>query len=408
MIKDSSMSDPAADAATRDVLVVTRLFPPEAGGIQEMAYCRCLRDPGRVAVFTGGWDNASEFDRAQPFPVHRWKKITWNDRNPVAKVFQRLRCLWAEVTGVMRLVRRQRFKYVEWFHGYDAAALLVLTWIVPARFYICVHGHDVLSWSKGWLRRKLLQWTLNRMDVVVCACSFVEEFLRSHFRIRVPTRIINPVPRPEKFGPVPDDLAQLRAAVRKRHGIPDDAIVILTVGRMVRRKGMQLVTQSLPKLVAEGINVFHLLCGRGEMEAEIRSAAARLGVADRVIFAGYVPDGELASYYASCDVFAMLSFQEKDSIEGFGIVCIEAAYFGRPAVATTVGGMKDSVRNGETGLLVDPGSDDEIHEAFRRMCTDKGMRETMGRNALRHARSLKLEWLDHPVPEGTKSARSAE
>ena len=116
------------------------------------------------------------------------------------------------------------------------------------------------------------------------------------------------------------------------------------------------------------------------MEVELRNLASRLGVSDRVHFAGFVSDLALASYYAACDIFALLTFFDADaaSVEGFGIVYIEAGYFGKPVLATRVGGVTDAVEDGVNGILVDPEDNEGISHVLLKLCQDKLLREQLG------------------------------
>ena len=117
------------------------------------------------------------------------------------------------------------------------------------------------------------------------------------------------------------------------------------------------------------------------MEPELRSLVSRNGVEKRVLFAGYVPDNQLAGYYAACDLFAMPTFfdAKAKSIEGFGIVYLEAGYFAKPVIASRIGGVVDAVHHGESGLLVDPNSAAEVTHSLLRLCKDQQLRERLGR-----------------------------
>jgi phosphatidylinositol alpha-1,6-mannosyltransferase len=230
--------------------------------------------------------------------------------------------------------------------------------------------------------RALFKWTLRRAEGIVCNSSFTRDYLKGHFQFDTPAQVINPMIRPEKFGDrgILDRVDTLRADVRRAHNIPDRAVVILSVGRLVRRKGFDRVIESLPVLLAEGIDVYYSICGQGPIESELRSLGNRLGVDKRVIFAGYVPDNQLASYYAACDLFAMPTFfdAKAKSIEGFGLVYLEAGYFAKPVIASRLGGVADAVRHGESGLLVDPNSAAEVIHSLLQLCKDQQLRERLG------------------------------
>jgi glycosyltransferase involved in cell wall biosynthesis len=373
-----------ATASTADILVISRVFPPGVGGIEEYAYNRCLQDPERVIVLTASGSGAKEeaFDQIQAFPVHRWPMPDLRAAGKLGSLLKQLvNIAWSFVMA-LQLYGRYRYRYIEWCHGYDFPALLLLSYILPIRFFVYLHGNDVLCPAKNPLFRTLFEWTLSRAEGVACNSSFTRSYLKEHFRCDAPTYVITPTVRPEKFGA--KDLLEkapvLRAAVRAKHNITEEALVILSVGRLVRRKGFNRVIENLPTLLAQGLDVYYLICGRGPLEEELKSLANQLGVQDRVLFAGYVPDEQLASYYAACDLFSMLTFfdTEDKSIEGFGIVYLEAGYFAKPVIASRVGGVEDAVHHQVTGLLVDPNDEGEITRTLLQLCTDAPLRARLG------------------------------
>ncbi len=372
-----------ATSSTADILVISHLFPPSVGGIEEYAYNRCLQDPDRVIVLAASYPGEQAFDRAQAFPVHRWPMPSYlRSAGKLGSLLKQFVNMAWSFMMALQLYGRYRYRYIEWCHGYDFPALLLLSYVLPIRFFVYLHGHDVLCPAKNPLLRMLFEWTLSRAEGIVCNSSFTRSYLKDHFRFDAPTYVITPTVRPEKFGPK-DLLMQapsLRASVRAKYNIPEEALVILSVGRLIRRKGFNRVIENLPTLLAQGLDVYYLICGRGPLEAELKAIANQLGVQERVLFAGCVSDKQLASYYAACDLFSMLTFfdAEDKSIEGFGIVYLEAGYFAKPVIASRVGGVEDAVHHQVTGLLVDPNDDEEITRTLLKLCTDKPLRERLG------------------------------
>lgn len=366
-----------------DILIISRTFPPQAGGIEEYVYNRCLQNPERVIVLTATCAGDQTFDQAQPFLVYRWPAPPFQRVRVLGSLFKQVfNMVWSVVLGI-KLFQQYRYRYIEWCHGYDFPALLLLSYLLPVRFFLYLHGDDILCPLKNPVLRSLFEWTLKRSEGIVCNSSFTRDYLKGNFQFDTPTHIIHPMVRPEKFGSagVLERVHAMGADLRRTYNIPQEAVVILSVGRLVRRKGFDRVIENLPALLAEGLDVYYLICGRGPMESELRSLTSKLGVEERVLFGGYVPDEKLAGYYAACDLFSLLTFFEAraKSIEGFGIVYLEAGYFGKPVIASRVGGVEDAVRHGESGLLVDPNSASEIFSALYALCSDQQLREQLGR-----------------------------
>jgi phosphatidylinositol alpha-1,6-mannosyltransferase len=156
--------------------------------------------------------------------------------------------------------------------------------------------------------------------------------------------------------------------------------VLLTVSRLVKRKGHDLVFKALPIIAEQIPQVTYLIVGSGSQEAHLRTLATELGVADRVVFSGYAPEGDLPSYYNACDVFVMPSRQieGREGIEGFGIVYLEANACGKPVIGGNSGGVAEAVQDGVTGFLVDPLDHHAFASAVTKLLCDHDLARRLG------------------------------
>jgi glycosyltransferase involved in cell wall biosynthesis len=160
--------------------------------------------------------------------------------------------------------------------------------------------------------------------------------------------------------------------VRSELGVPDGRPLVGEVGRLCDVKGQRELIAALAQLP----NVHAVLLGAdvergGAFQAELERDAERLGVRDRVVFAGHREDA--AGLLGGLDVLALPSWTE-----GLPLVVLEAMARGRAVVATPVGGTPEVVEDGETGLLVPPRDPDALASAIRRLLDDPGLRERMG------------------------------
>lgn len=373
-IRDKTVSYP-------DILVISRTFQPSLGGIEEYIYNRCLQDPERVIVLAASCLGDKPFDKAQQFPVYRWPSRYWRFCFVGSMLQAFLNMVWSFVLPI-KLYFRYHYRYIEWSHGYHFVSLLLLSYLLPIRFFIYLHGKDILSLSRNPMLRSLFEWTLKRAEGIVCNSSSTKDYLTARFRLNTPTHVINPVVRAEKFGvtATPGYLDNLRVRLRTAYKIPETGVVILSVGQLVKRKGFDRVIENLTLLLTLGVDVYYMLCGQGSYESELKSLASRLRVEGRVHFAGYVPDRELAGYYAACDIFAMLTSSDTKASHAtdLGIVYLEAGYFGKPVIASRFVAVLDTVRHEENGILVNPNSGYEVFQAFKRLCQDQKLREQLG------------------------------
>jgi len=154
--------------------------------------------------------------------------------------------------------------------------------------------------------------------------------------------------------------------------------ILLSVGRLVPRKGFDRLIRLLPELRKACGDVRLVIAGDGPEEDRLRQAAVRDGVDAYVRFLIAPESMTLASLYEGADVFALAVLRSDDDVEGFGIVLLEAALFELPVVSTRVGGIPEAVQDGTTGLLVDPDSDGELFEALKRVLNDAELAKRLG------------------------------
>lgn len=153
---------------------------------------------------------------------------------------------------------------------------------------------------------------------------------------------------------------------------------LLTVSRLQRYKGQDKVIECLPRLAEEFPDLRYVVVGKGEDMAYMKSVAEEYGVSDRVIFTGFVADEVVTRLYELADVYVMPTRIHTKGLEGFGISFLEAYATRTPVIGPTVGGPRSAVVDGETGLLVDPDSTDEIESAIRELLSDEEKRARLG------------------------------
>lgn len=366
--------------ASPDILFISRTFLPKAGGMEEYIYNRCLQDPERVIALVASCSGDKAFDKLQPFPVYRWLIARYCRRSFIVRILQGFLNIVLPFVLAIKLYFRYHYRYIEWANGYDFISLLLLSYLLPIRFFIYIHGNDILWVLRNPVLHSLFELTLIRAVGIVCYSSFTRDYLNTHFRFNTPTHVINPIVRREKFGIAlsPSYLEDLRVRVRSAYNIPETAVVILSVGRLAKHLGFDQVIENLTPLLTRGLDVHYIICGTGPVESELKSLAHRLRVDRRVHFAGYIPEKELAGYYAACDIFAMLMSNSKASIDG-AIAFAEAGYFGKPVISSRFSSLMDTVRHEDNGILVNPYSGYEVLQAFVRLCQDQKLREQLGR-----------------------------
>ncbi len=165
-----------------------------------------------------------------------------------------------------------------------------------------------------------------------------------------------------------------RAALRRSLGLGEATLVVLAVGRLVPKKGFDVLIKAAPD-IAPGAHI--VIVGDGDQRAELAALAAASGVSERIHFVGNVSRHDLTAYYNMADIFAMPSMRLP--VDGLNVVVVEAMSCGLPIVASKVGGNPLVVADGDNGLLVGEGQIAELAAAINRLLAEPQTRSAMGR-----------------------------
>jgi len=266
-------------------------------------------------------------------------------------------------------------------------AMLLLQYadtIRPARLMLTFHGSEIQRLAS----RRILRWTTGHLLAKATRISVVSEYARGllaqHFPAAADRVAVTP-------GALRDDLRHKQSSPVN---LPGAGTIILTVARLNPRKGQLEVINALKALPPERrASLEYWLVGAHGKENYDQLLNAAAATADfPVRFLGDIPDEKLGAVYAQADLFAMTPMPHKHSVEGFGLVYLEAGAHGLPIVAHAIGGVPEAVIDGETGLLVQPGDTAALTQAFDRLLGDPALRRRLGEAG--RARALSHTWHD--------------
>jgi phosphatidylinositol alpha-1,6-mannosyltransferase len=176
------------------------------------------------------------------------------------------------------------------------------------------------------------------------------------------------------------EVIETKEELRKELGITSDTFVLLSVGRHVPRKKFDLVIKAVHTIKQSGssLNLKYYLVGEGKETSNLKKLIKDLSLENEVILLGRISTEKRNKFFKLSDLFLMPSVTEKDNIEGFGIVFLEANYFKVPVIGSATGGVVDAIINKKTGFLVIPNNLEDLIEKILLLSQNKTLRTRMG------------------------------
>jgi phosphatidyl-myo-inositol dimannoside synthase len=351
-------------------LLLTELFPPFVGGsavLFENVYSR-LEIP-EVTVLTDLAGSPRGPEQVGRLKVVRDAIATarWGLLNPSGL---------AHHLRVARIVRE--IPAGSWAVLHCGRALpeglqaMMATWGTRRRYLCWTHGEELAYIRTSRELAFLVRIVYARAAAVIANSRHTAQMLE-HFGV-LPQKIhvVYPGVDAARFHPSIDG-----SHLRRRLADEGD-VLLLSVGRLQRRKGHDLVIAAMAALRDERPRLRYAIIGAGDERPSLEALVNKERLTDRVTFLGQVEDVDLPTHYAASDVFVMPNRVDGVDIEGFGIVFLEASASGRPVIGGRSGGVPEAVEEGQTGYLV---SGTDVHElviALRSLARSPELRRTMG------------------------------
>ncbi|MFI6431782.1 glycosyltransferase family 4 protein [Rhodococcus oryzae] len=349
----------------RRTLLVTNDFPPRPGGIQSYLQSFANALPAdELVVYAPRWrgDSHKKFDARQPFEVVRHPTTLMLPTPLVAR-------------RAAKLVRSRECDSV-WFGAAAPLALLApgLRRAGAERVVASTHGHEV-GWSMLPGARRALRRIGNTTDTVTFVSKYTRGRFASAFGAGAALEHLPPGVDTEVFRPDPAARAELRA----RYGLGDRPTV-LCLSRLVPRKGQDVLIRALPRIRESIDGAVLVIVGGGPYQGRLHALAEETGMEEHVVFTGTVPSAELAAHHTIADVFAMPCRTRGAGldVEGLGIVFLEASASGVPVIAGRSGGAPETVRENETGHVVDGRSVRQVADSVISVLADRDRAAAMG------------------------------
>jgi phosphatidylinositol alpha-1,6-mannosyltransferase len=365
-------------------LVISEMFPPRVGGSGRWLWELYRRLPRQEYILAVGQDpRQGAFDRTHDLRLAR-APLTLSELGICS--FRGLGGYRRALGAVRRIAAGRGIERVHAGRCVPEGWIaLFLRWRYDLPYLCYVHGEEVkLGAGAGTMASRQLRWmtwaVLRGAELVIANSRNSARILRDEWRLPAERiRLLHPGVDTERFVPAARD-----GEVRARLGW-EDRRVVLTAGRLQKRKGHDRMIVALGEVREAIPNVLYAIVGHGEERPSLESLVTREGLGDYVQFLGELDDRMLIACYQQCDLFVLPNRQVGRDIEGFGIVLLEAQACGKPVVAGASGGTAETMRIPETGRIVACDDHRELAALISELLADRDRLHRMGEAARRHA-----------------------
>lgn len=351
-------------------LLLTLDFPPMVGGVANYWKHLCSQlPPEDLVVLAPECDQSFDFDSQQRYLIYR------------KNLFHQCRWIWPNWLPFMRqafkITKREKIQHLlvaQVLPGGTIAYCLKKHYNIP--YTLSFHGLD-LAFATGqprkhWLLKKIIE---NASSIIVNSQYTKDLLLSRGYKFAGPLEVIYPCPN------ITPAVCPLAMREKIKFNDLKNKKVIVTVARLVERKGQDNVLRALPQVIQEVPNLKYLIVGNGVYKDRLVSLIRELHLEQYVNIIDDALDEELPCYFELADVFVMPCRRlDNGDVEGFGIVFLEANAFGKPVIAGRSGGAVEAVDDSKTGFLVDPQNVNEIANSIINLLKNPQLAQKIGQN----------------------------
>lgn len=377
------------------VLIVALKFLPASGGSATYAHnlARGLREKGHTVRVLAPRYYRKHLDGDLNYEILRMPMTS--------ELFRGIRIIFAAVQIWWQYVQFR--PDVIWASSFGGCRAMGMLGFIRAPWIGTIHGGGIIRcrqcgqhFLNRWTLRMGKQFILQAKCIVTVsqeAKKLIRSLLPESFSRNDPRVIYNGIEyEPEKF--------VLKRDALSRHPEFNDMKVILTVGRLVKAKGHDITIHAIHRLSQTGKNIRYVIVGEGPEKKNLMSMAHDLDLGKQVIFTGYIGQAALEDYYALCDLFVMAGRETKEFIEGFGLVFVEASMRGKPVIGTRVGGIPEAIKDGWSGLIIEPDDPEILTQNIQSLLNDPARLKLFGENG--------RQWVHERFTTATMAKQNAD
>jgi phosphatidylinositol alpha-1,6-mannosyltransferase len=351
-----------------NILIIALDFKPLYGGIAQDTHtiAKFLQSMGdKVIVLSQTMKGSESFDKNNSYQILRLEKSIYYKSKIINKykIYKKIKeIVKKESIDIVILNTLGKSSFTFWFTSK----------LINLPLGIFVHGKDI-NLKFGNIEKFKKRFILRHSDLIICHSNFTKNIVKKlavkSKKIYISAPAIN-TDMNKKTDNIP---SKLKDIVKNKK-------VILTIGRLIERKGIDNAIKALKNVINFFPNIIYLIVGDGPFRKDLEQLTETLKLNDFVKFVGFITEDEKESYYNIADFFIMPARElENGDIEGFGIVFLEANCYELPVIGGNSGGITDAIEDGASGFLVNPLDINDITSAIIKLLKDDGLIKIMGK-----------------------------
>lgn len=367
------------------ILLLSEIFPPVNGGSGRWfweAYTRMDKD--NILVVAHQSEGSAEFDHDSPLKTLR---LPLSSSEWGIKSLTGIKFYLAIYRQLVRICKRENITAIHCGRCLPEGFIAYLLHKRLGLPFVCyIHGEDIEAAATSREQRWLVNCALKTATAIICNSHNTSALLNNDWQVKQEkVHVIHPGVDASYFVPQKQDPA-LRAELGW-----DDKTVILTVGRLQKRKGQDMMISAMPSLITRYPKLIYAVVGKGSELAHLQKLVEQLQLQDHVQFLQEVDDKTMLQCYQQCNLFILPNRTVEQDIEGFGMVLVEAQACARPVVAGDSGGTKETMLINQTGIIVDCTSPQNIADKLASLLASPQQLQEMGLKGRQHVENS-LDW----------------
>ncbi len=295
--------------------------------------------------------------------------------------------LWRWLPGLLTLYKNIKAQGTEWLIVGEILPLGTITWLLsfllPFKYCVVRHGLDYSLARRSPRKRWMSTVILKKASAIIAVNSYTAGLIQKNVPLSSAKLIVvNPGAEP---APAASPLLVRR--FEDNYNL-DNAFVLMTMARLVKRKGVDMVLRAIARLRTSIPDLRYVIIGQGPDKNYIQAIIDEQGIGEHVVMLPTVRTDEKAAWLELADVVIMPARNIDGDYEGFGIIYLDAGTYAKPVIAGQSGGVSDAVTDGINGLIVDEENPEAIATAIKRLYEDVALRQRLGESGLQRAEAL--------------------